>query len=69
VKLGEWLVSEKAQQLYAAVNFEYPVRAGVKLDDTIASFGPLKPDATPLADIAKLRKAASILVDKVGFDN
>jgi iron(III) transport system substrate-binding protein len=69
VKLGEWLVSEKAQQIYAAVNFEYPVRAGVRLDETVASFGALRPDPTALAEIGRLRKAASILVDKVGFDN
>ncbi|MGL4729427.1 MAG: Fe(3+) ABC transporter substrate-binding protein [Bosea sp. (in: a-proteobacteria)] len=69
IKLGEWLVSEKAQQLYAATNFEYPVRAGVQLDEVVASFGKLTPDKTPLSDIAKSRKAASILVDKVGFDN
>ena len=69
VKLGEWLVSEKAQQIYAATNFEYPVRAGVALDPVVASFGQIKPDSTPLAVVAKNRKAASILVDKVGFDN
>jgi iron(III) transport system substrate-binding protein len=69
IKLGEWLVSEKAQQLYAATNFEYPVRPGVQLSEVVASFGKLTPDKTPLAEIAKNRKAASILVDKVGFDN
>ncbi len=69
VKLGEWLVSEKAQQIYAAVNFEYPVRSGVRLDETVASFGTLRPDAMALAEVGRLRKAASILVDKVGFDN
>jgi iron(III) transport system substrate-binding protein len=69
IRFAEWLVSEKAQQIYAAVNFEYPVRAGVRLDETIAGYGPLKADTTPIADIAKFRKAASTLVDKVGFDN
>jgi iron(III) transport system substrate-binding protein len=69
VKLGEWLVSEKAQQIYAATNFEYPVRAGVALDPVVASFGQIKPDSTPLAVVAKNRKVASILVDKTGFDN
>jgi iron(III) transport system substrate-binding protein len=69
VKLGEWLVSEKAQQIYAATNFEYPVRAGVALDPVVASFGQIKPDSTPLAVVAKNRKAASILVDRTGFDN
>jgi iron(III) transport system substrate-binding protein len=32
VNVLEYLVSKPAQSLYAQVNFEYPVRAGVKLD-------------------------------------
>lgn len=69
VKLLEYLVSEKAQNLYANANYEYPVRAGVKLDPVVASFGKLVVDPLPLAEIAKHRKQASELVDKVGFDN
>lgn len=69
LKLIEWLTSQDAQQIYAATNYEYPVRAGVPLDPVVASFGPLKPDTLPLAAIAKGRKVASTLVDKVGFDN
>nr|WP_057927832.1 Fe(3+) ABC transporter substrate-binding protein [Burkholderia ambifaria] len=69
VKLLEYLVSPDAQALYAQANYEYPVRANVKLDPVIASFGTLKVDPLPLTDIAKHRKAASQLVDKVGFDN
>ena len=42
---------------------------GVKLDPVIASFGELKVDPLPLTEIAKHRKQASELVDKVGFDN
>ncbi|MCA7951113.1 Fe(3+) ABC transporter substrate-binding protein [Burkholderia seminalis] len=69
VKLLEYLVSPEAQALYAQANYEYPVRANVKLDPVIASLGALKVDPLPLADIAKHRKQASQLVDKVGFDN
>lgn len=68
VKLLEYLVSEKAQHLYAQANYEYPVRAGVELDPVVAEFGPLKVDPLPLIDIARYRKQASELVDKVGFD-
>lgn len=64
----EYLISEPAQNLYARVNFEYPVRQGVALDPTVASFGLLKADLTPLTEIAKNRKAASLLVDRLGFD-
>ncbi|RZL89863.1 MAG: Fe(3+) ABC transporter substrate-binding protein [Variovorax sp.] len=69
VKLLEFLVSEPAQAFYAETNYEYPVRKGVALDSIIgASIGELKVDPLPLTEIAKYRKQASALVDKVGFD-
>ena len=37
-----------AQKIYADVNFEYPVKAGIPLDETVASFGTL--EARPAAD-------------------
>lgn len=69
VQLLEYLVSEPAQELYANANYEYPVRAGVALEPVVASFGTLVVDPLPLTEIAKHRKQASELVDKVGFDN
>jgi iron(III) transport system substrate-binding protein len=69
VKLLEYLVSDKAQSLYANANYEYPIKQGVKLDPVVASFGPLVVDPLPLTEIAKHRKQASELVDKVGFNN
>jgi iron(III) transport system substrate-binding protein len=68
VKLAEWLTGDDAQALYARQNFEHPVRTGIPLDATVASFGELKPDNTLLKDIAANRKLASDLVDKVGFN-
>jgi iron(III) transport system substrate-binding protein len=69
MKLIEWLAEDKAQQIYADANYEYPVKAGVAVNATIAGYGKLTPDPTPLSKIAENRKAASTLVDKVGFDN
>lgn len=69
VKLIEFLTSPEAQRIYAETNFEYPVTPGVEVSEHVSSWGELKPDALPLADIAKNRKTASELVDKVGFDN
>ena len=69
IKLMEWLVGEKAQHIYADMNYEYPLLSEVKINPTIASYGTLKPDALPLAEVAKHKKAAANLVDKVGFDN
>ncbi|RJF70752.1 Fe(3+) ABC transporter substrate-binding protein [Rhodopseudomonas palustris] len=69
LKLIEWLAGEKAQQIYADANYEYPIRPGVPLNPTIASYGKLTADSLPIAEIAAQRKTASTLVDKVGFDN
>ena len=69
VKLMEYLVSDDAQSLYAKANYEYPVKSGVALDPVVASFGELQVDSLPLTEIAKHRKQASELVDKVGFNN
>jgi len=69
VKLLEYLVSDEAQDLYARGNFEYPVKPGAKLDPIIEKVGKVTPDSTSLVEIARNRKAASALIDKVGFDN
>ena len=69
MKLIEWLVGEQAQHMYADMNYEYPLRAGVAVNATIAGYGTLKPDPMPLSKIAEFKKKAADLVDKVGFDN
>ncbi len=68
-KLLEYLVSNDAQALYAQANYEYPVEAARRSTPIIAAFGTLKPDSLDLVAIARHRKPASKLVDKVGFDN
>ena len=69
MKLIEWLAGEKAQQMHASMNFEYPIRASVPLHPTVASYGKLNPEPMPLSSIAEKAKAAANLVDKVGFNN
>ena len=69
VKLLEYLVSNDAQALYAQANYEYPVRPGAKSDPLIEALGALKTDPIDLRAVAKARKTASELIDKVGFDN
>jgi iron(III) transport system substrate-binding protein len=68
LKLMEFLASGEAQKIYAEQVFEYPVMPGAEPSEIVKSFGPIKPDALPLIDIAKNRKQASELVDKVGFN-
>jgi iron(III) transport system substrate-binding protein len=68
LKLLEFLVSPEAQAIYAKGNFEYPIAAGAVPDPIIEALGDLTIDGLPLVEIYKHRKAASELVDKVGFD-
>ena len=69
VKLMEFFVSDQAQHIFSDLNFEYPVVAEAPVADAVKEFGKLAPDTLPLGEVAKNRKAASMLVDKVGFDN
>jgi iron(III) transport system substrate-binding protein len=67
-KLMAYLVSPAAQKIYAEGNSEYPVVPGVDATELVTSWGELKPDSLALTEIARLRKEASELVDKVQFD-
>lgn len=67
-KLMEFLASDEAQKIYALQNNEYPVNPKVPPSDIVKAFGTLKPDTMPLENIAKYRKKASEIMDKVQFD-
>ena len=69
VQLLEFLSSDHAQAIYAQSGFEYPVKQSVKIDPIIASFGKLNIDNIRLSEIAKHRKTANLLVDKVQFNH
>lgn len=68
LRLMEFMVSHEAQRIYAEANGEYPVVADVPASALVKSWGQLKDDPLPLTQIAKLRKQASELVDRVQFD-
>jgi iron(III) transport system substrate-binding protein len=69
IRLLEYLVSEPAQAIYAQGNYEYPIRANVSQNPVMSALGPMKVDSLSVAEIARYRRQASQLVDKVGFDN
>ena len=68
LKLMDFLASDEAQKIYSLQNNEYPVNPKVQPSDIVKSFGTLKPDTLPLENIAKYRKKASEIMDKVAFD-
>ncbi|MGL4488097.1 MAG: Fe(3+) ABC transporter substrate-binding protein [Rhizobiaceae bacterium] len=69
VALMTFLASEEAQKLYAEKVFEYPVDPAVAPSELVTGFGTLKSDTLPLSDIAKFRKQASEMVDRVAYDD
>ncbi|MEQ8391675.1 MAG: Fe(3+) ABC transporter substrate-binding protein [Thalassospira sp.] len=68
VKLMEFLTGDVAQEIYAEVNYEYPVKAGVKWADNVKSWGTFKADELPLSEIARLSPDAVKMVDQVGYN-
>ena len=68
IKLMAYLSGNEAQQMYAEVNYEYPVNVNVKPSALVASWGTFKSDALPLSEIAKHHKEAIKLLDEVKFD-
>jgi iron(III) transport system substrate-binding protein len=68
VKLMEYLSSEKAQDLYASLNMEYPVNPMVEASEIVKSWGSYKADSLPLTEVVKNYSAAYKLIDEVRFD-
>lgn len=68
LKLIEYMTDDKAQNMYASVNMEYPVKLGVELASLVASWGSFKEDSLPLDEISKYRPLALKLIDEVKFD-
>ena len=68
LKLIEFLSGDAAQEMYAEVNHEYPVKAGVKRSDLVASWGDFKADDLNVLEIAKHYQSALKLIDEVKFD-
>lgn len=69
LRLMTYLASDAAQEEYAAANFEYPVKLGVKIPSRVAKWGTFNPDTMPLSEINSHIQTASRLVDEVSFNS
>jgi iron(III) transport system substrate-binding protein len=67
-KLVAFLVSPEGQKVLAEQNFEYPAVPGAEISPVISAIGTLAVDPLAIAEVAKNRKEASLIVDEVGFD-
>ncbi|WP_340150944.1 Fe(3+) ABC transporter substrate-binding protein [uncultured Sneathiella sp.] len=67
IKLIEYLSDTKAQEFYASSNYEFPVKPGVELDETVASWGEFKADEIGLDKVANAQAEAVMIFDRVGW--
>ncbi|MBW1693649.1 MAG: extracellular solute-binding protein [Deltaproteobacteria bacterium] len=63
----EWLSTEKAQQIFADINMEYPVNPDVPVNPTVASWGTFKQNKINLKNAGENQAAAIMLMDRVGY--
>ena len=66
-KLLEWLTSDEAQQMFAALNHEYPVKAGVPVSAIVKAWGTYEPMTTNLSRAGASQAAAIKLMDRAGY--
>ncbi|HET6756844.1 MAG TPA: Fe(3+) ABC transporter substrate-binding protein [Burkholderiales bacterium] len=67
IKLLEFLSSEKAQNLFADANMEYPANPKVKPDPLVASWGSFEQNRINVARAGELQAAAVKLMDRAKY--
>lgn len=67
VQLLEFLAGDEAQLWYAETNHEYPVKEGIEISPTLASWGEFKADDLNLNQLGKYNTAAVLLMDRAGW--
>lgn len=67
IKLLEWLSSDKAQNMFADVNLEYPANPRVKPDATVAGWGSFKANPLNVAKAGELQATAVKLMDRANY--
>ena len=66
-KLIEFLVSDTAQQIYADVNYEYPIKAKIPLNPILKSMGDFKAETLPLSVLGENNAEAVRIMDQAAW--
>jgi iron(III) transport system substrate-binding protein len=67
IKLLEFLSSDKAQNLFADVNMEYPANPRIEADSFVAAWGNFKQNPMNLVKAGELQTTATKLMDRAGY--
>ena len=68
IQLLEFLAGDRAQEIYARQNHEYPIRQDIKVSEIVKSWGyPFKMDEMNLTNLGKLNAKAGKIFDIAGW--
>jgi|SRR5579884_96019 len=67
IQFLEWLSSEKAQNLFADSNMEYPVNPKIPPDPRVAAWGSFKQNLINVSKAGELQGEAVKLMDRAGY--
>lgn len=67
VKLLEYFLSDKGQSFFAETNYEYPVKIGIPIPKTVASWGPFRADPIVLNKVGEKNPEAVKLLNEAGW--
>ncbi len=65
--LLEWLAGDDAQEMFAALNLEYPAVEGVPLDPIVEQWGEFNADTLNVSEAGRLQRQATMLMDRAGY--
>ncbi len=63
----EWLAQPQAQELFAQLNYEYPVLENVPVASSVRDWGEFRGDDLNLSEVGRLQAAAVRLMDRAGW--
>ena len=66
-KFLEWLASDRTQDAFARVNFEYPAKPGIATDPVVAAWGEFRPDPINVVEAGRRQAEAVKLMDRAGW--
>lgn len=66
-RLLEWLSSGDAQQMFAALNLEYPANPAVAIDPAVAAWGSFRQNPIKVVQAGALQAEAVKLMDRAGY--
>jgi iron(III) transport system substrate-binding protein len=67
IKLLEFLAGDEAQVWYAEMNFEFPVKAGIAVSETLQQWGNYIADDINLDQLGQYNAEALRLMDRAGW--